>query len=80
MAALDLAEPVGGEPLRVRVFKSRPPAPVRTAGPVADDWLARLQMTVEAGAGGGDAITVGDEVAVLWQCYLAFSPTSTCTP
>jgi uncharacterized protein len=39
---LDLAEPVGGEAMHVRVFKPRPPSPVRAAGPEADDWLERL--------------------------------------
>lgn len=39
---LDLAEPIGGEAIQVRVYRERPPAPVRAAGPEADDWLDRL--------------------------------------
>lgn len=42
MAPLELAEPTGGEVLEVRVYRARPPAPVRAAGPEADDWLGRL--------------------------------------
>ncbi|GAB3933386.1 hypothetical protein GCM10027614_04190 [Micromonospora vulcania] len=33
LAPLDLAEPGGGEAIQVRVFRGRPPAPVRAAGP-----------------------------------------------
>ncbi|MFV2102334.1 MOSC domain-containing protein [Micromonospora sp. LOL_024] len=39
---LDLTEPTGGEPIEVRVYRDRPPAPVRAAGPEADQWLDRL--------------------------------------
>ncbi|MFY1670893.1 MOSC domain-containing protein [Plantactinospora sp. WMMB334] len=42
MPRLDLAEPTGGEAIEVRVYRGRPPAPVRAAGPEADDWLKRL--------------------------------------
>lgn len=42
LAPLDLAEPTGGEAMQVRVFRGRPPAPVRAAGPEADEWLHRL--------------------------------------
>ncbi|MET7968381.1 MOSC N-terminal beta barrel domain-containing protein [Micromonospora sp. NPDC005305] len=42
LAPLELAEPTGGETIQVRVFPARPPAPVRAAGPEADDWLRRL--------------------------------------
>lgn len=42
LAALDLAEPSGGEAIEVRVFRGRPPSPVRAAGAEADDWLYRL--------------------------------------
>lgn len=42
MTPLDLAEPVGGEAIQVRVYRGRPPSPVRAAGPEADDWLCRL--------------------------------------
>ncbi|WP_246835412.1 MOSC N-terminal beta barrel domain-containing protein [Micromonospora sp. MH33] len=42
LGPLDLAEPTGGEAVQVRVFRGRPPAPVRAAGPEADDWLNRL--------------------------------------
>lgn len=42
MPPLELAEPIDGEALHVRVYRGRPPAPVRAAGPEADDWLYRL--------------------------------------
>ncbi|WP_189194316.1 MOSC domain-containing protein [Micromonospora fulviviridis] len=42
LAPLDLAEPTAGEAIQVRVFRGRPPAPARAAGPEADDWLHRL--------------------------------------
>ncbi|MEH1167764.1 MOSC N-terminal beta barrel domain-containing protein [Micromonospora sp. CPCC 205539] len=42
LAPLDVAEPTGGEAIEVRVFRGRPPALVRPAGPEADDWLRRL--------------------------------------
>lgn len=42
LSTLELAEPIGGEPLQVRVFRGRPPSPVRAAGPEADDWVSRL--------------------------------------
>lgn len=42
MAPLDLAEPTTGEAIEVRVFRPRPPSPVRAAGPEADEWLTRL--------------------------------------
>ncbi|MEN3608320.1 MOSC N-terminal beta barrel domain-containing protein [Plantactinospora sp. ZYX-F-223] len=42
LAPLDLAEPTDGEAIQVRVYRGRPPAPVRAAGPEADDWLNRL--------------------------------------
>ncbi|MGW4461325.1 MOSC domain-containing protein [Micromonospora sp. NPDC004704] len=42
LAALDLAEPSGGEAIEVRVFRGRPPSPVRAAGAEADEWLHRL--------------------------------------
>jgi len=42
LAPLDLAEPVGGEEIQVRVFRGRPPTPVRVAGPEADEWLGRV--------------------------------------
>lgn len=42
LAPLDLAEPVDGAEVQVRVFRGRPPAPVRAAGPEADRWLHRL--------------------------------------
>ncbi len=42
LSPLDLAEPAGGAAIRVRVFRGRPPAPARAAGPEADDWLHRL--------------------------------------
>jgi uncharacterized protein YcbX len=37
---LDVAEPVGGEPVTVRVFRSKPPVPARLAP--AGDWLAHF--------------------------------------
>jgi len=42
LAPLDLAEPTTGEEIQVRVFRGRPPSPVRAAGPEADRWLTRL--------------------------------------
>jgi uncharacterized protein YcbX len=42
LAALDLTEPSGGDPVEVRVFESRHRTPAIAAGPVADDWLAAL--------------------------------------
>ncbi|MBB5866816.1 uncharacterized protein YcbX [Allocatelliglobosispora scoriae] len=42
LSTLDLAEPIDGEAIEARVYRDRPPAPVRAAGPEADDWLAQL--------------------------------------
>jgi uncharacterized protein YcbX len=42
LATLDLAEPTVGEVIQVRVFRGRPPSPVRAAGQEANDWLGRL--------------------------------------
>ncbi|MFB9234049.1 MOSC domain-containing protein [Plantactinospora siamensis] len=39
---LDVAEPVGAEPLPVRVFNSRLPVPAQPAGGDADRWLGEL--------------------------------------
>ncbi|MEV5692588.1 MOSC domain-containing protein [Micromonospora globbae] len=40
---LDVPEPVGGEPVRVRTFRSRKlPVPALPAGPAADRWLGAL--------------------------------------
>ncbi|EEP73785.1 MOSC domain-containing protein [Micromonospora sp. ATCC 39149] len=41
-ADLDVAEPAGGEPLPVRVFRDRLPVPALPAGPAADGWLGTL--------------------------------------
>ncbi|MFI9643719.1 MOSC domain-containing protein [Micromonospora sp. NPDC051925] len=42
LPSLELTEPTGGEAIQVRVYRDRPPAPVRAAGPEADRWLSRL--------------------------------------
>ncbi|GIG86217.1 MOSC domain-containing protein [Plantactinospora endophytica] len=40
--ALEVTEPVDGEPVAVRVFSNLAAAPARRAEPAADDWLSRL--------------------------------------
>lgn len=40
-AALEVAEPVDGEPAEVRVFAHQPGVPARVADPAANDWLSQ---------------------------------------
>lgn len=37
-----LSDPVAGEPIEVRVFRSTKPVPARLAGAMADEWLGEL--------------------------------------
>lgn len=41
-AALEVAEPVDGDPIEVRVFAHLPPAPARIAEAAAGDWLSQV--------------------------------------
>jgi len=42
LPTVELAEPVDGEPVEVRVFRSKTPVPARLAGATADEWLSEL--------------------------------------